>query len=281
MIVDSHTHLRVPIEGLEQEERRNIYGVPDETIDEYLAGYDANGVAACWVFPLAGYRSDQFALAEMASLAAVCGRYPQRLFPFATIPPGWSEQMIRQTVEQAIGEYGMCGLKFVPICQGVSLANPSMDLIAAEAIRFGVPVFLHDGSPEYCSAIQVAYFARKHPELRVVGGHGGLREFWPDYVDTARDLPNLHICLSGPTQWGIQRLYDELGPRHLMFGSDGGIGSPAITTAYLRRIERLRAPEEDRQLILGANAMRLLLGDDWRQTHSGPSVGPTRESPSP
>jgi len=265
MIVDSHTHLRVPIEGMEEEGHRNIYGVADEMIDAYLEGYDGNGVDACWVFPLAGYRSDRFAMAEMASLAQVCGRYPQRLFPFATIPPGWPERMIREAIEQAIGEYGLYGLKFVPICQGVSLANPSMDLIAAEAVRFGVPVFLHDGSPEYCSAIQVAYYARKHPELCVVGGHGGLREFWPDYVDAVRELPNLHVCLSGPTQWGIQQLYDELGPHRLMFGSDGGIGSPAITAAYLRRIEGLRAPEEDKRLILGVNAMRLLLGDAWKQ----------------
>ena len=268
MIVDSHTHLRVPLEGREDENRLNIYGVPDNDIEVYLRGYDQNGVDACWVFPTESYRADIFAMAEMESMAKVCARYPHRLFPFATVSPGWPEKMIRETIQHALGELKYYGLKFVPICQGVSLANPSMDIVAQEAIKFNVPVFIHDGSPEYCSAIQVAYYARKYPELPVVSGHGGLREFWPDHIDAAKELPNLYICLSGPTQWGIQKLYDELGPDKLMFGSDGGIGTPAIITAYLRRIERLKAPEEDKRMILGINAMRFLLGESWERTIS-------------
>ena len=67
------------------------------------------------------------------------------------------------------------------------------------------------------------------------------------------------MCLSGPTQWGIQRLYDELGPEKLMFGSDAGCGPAAIATAYLRRIERLLAPAEHKDMILGLNAKRFLL----------------------
>lgn len=74
---------------------------------------------------------------------------------------------------------------------------------------------------------------------------------------------SFHICLSGPTQWGIQKLYDALGPEKLMFGSDGGCGLAAITTAYLRRIARLKAPEEHKAMILGGNAMRFLFGDGW------------------
>lgn len=191
--------------------------------------------------------------------------HPHRLFPFATVPLMWPEKRVREMIERALGELGFYGLKFVSICQGVSLATPSMDLIAREAIRFGVPVFLHDGSPEYCSAIQVVYYARKYPELRVVSGHGGLREFWPEYIDGVRELPNLQVCLSGPTQWGIQTLYDELGPDRLMFGSDGGIGSHAITRAYLRRLARLEAPEDDKRKIMGISGMRFLFGEDWEK----------------
>ncbi len=265
MIVDSHTHMRVAIEGLETDERKNIYGVANLDIDGYLKAYDDNGVAACWVFPVESFRSDTITRAENEGLAAACAAYPTRLFPFASVNPSWSEGLIRETIEHAVCELNACGLKFVPICQGVSLANPGMDVVAEVATRLNVPVFTHDGSPEYCSAIQVACFARRYPELRVVSGHGGLREYWPDLIDAMKQLPNLHICLSGPTQWGIQTLYDELGPDRLMFGSDGGIGSPAITTAYLRRIDRLQAPEEDRRKILGITAMRFLFGGSWEE----------------
>ena len=265
MIVDTHTHLRTAIEGLETGGRKNIYGVAALGIQAYLKAYDDNGVDACWVFPLESFRTDSYTRAEIESLAKACRPYPHRLFPFASLNPAWPEDLIRETIEHAVVDLNFYGLKFVPICQGVSLANPGMDVVADVATRLNIPVFFHDGSPEYCSAIQVAYYARKFPELRVVSGHGGLREFWPDHIDAVKELPNLYICLSGPTQWGIQTFYDELGPDRIMFGSDGGIGSPAITTAYLRRIDRMKAPEEDKRKILGTTAMRFLFGDSWEQ----------------
>ena len=99
-------------------------------------------------------------------------------------------------------------------------------------------------------------------EFRDVGDVGIVIQCY--LCDAARDLPNLHICLSGPTQWGIQKLYDELGPDKLMFGSDGGIGPASVTTAYLRRIERLNAPAKHKEMMLGTNAMRFLFGREWQ-----------------
>jgi len=266
MIVDTHTHL----DALAGPRERNIYGVKTSDLDEYLHGFRLNHVDACWVFPIVSLRSDAFVRQENEALAAARQQHPRRLYPFGTVWPVWPEDKLRREIRYAIEGLKLHGLKFIPICQGgVSLADAKMDIVAEEAIRLSVPVFFHDGSPQYCSAIQVAYYARKHPELRVVSGHGGLRELWPDVVDAAGELPNLHVCLSGPTQWGLQRLYDELGPEKLMFGSDGGIGAPAVTTAYLRRIDRLRAPPEHKEMILGANAMRLLFGERWKDKRPG------------
>jgi len=262
MIVDAHSHIRLPIEGL-SENRTNIYGVPDNDVGQYLAAYERNGVGACFVFGAESFRQDSVIRAENEALARARDDHPDRLYPWATVNPAWPQAKLRREIRYAIEDLKLYGLKFVPICQGVSLANPGFDVVAEEASGLGVPFTSHDGSPEYCSAIQVAYYARKWPDLRVVSAHGGLREFWPDLIDAAKELPNLYICLSGPTQLGIQTFYDELGPEKLMFGSDGGIGSPAVTTAYLRRIERLRAPEEHKRMILGGNAMRFLLGDDF------------------
>ena len=161
------------------------------------------------------------------------------------------------------------GIKLGPILQGVPLSGPGMDVLAEEAIKHDMPLFLHDGSPEYCGAIQVIFFARKHPELRVIAGHGGLRDLWPDHARSGKDVPNLWICLSGPTQHGIQTLYDSLGPERLLWGSDGGLGTPVVVTAYLRRIERLRAPARHKDMILGENATRFLFGDNWRERMAG------------
>jgi len=262
MIVDAHSHIRLPVKGL-SENRVNIYGVSDNDVGEYLRAYESNGIEACFVFGAESFRQDSVARAENEALATLIHDYPGRFYPWATVNPAWPEKKLREEIQYALGELGLYGLKFVPICQGVSLANRGFDIIAEECIAFDKPFTTHDGSPEYCSAIQVAYYARKYPELRVVSAHGGLREFWPDLIDATKELPNLYICLSGPTQLGIQTLYDELGPSKLMFGSDGGIGPAAVTTAYLRRIARLNAPDEDKQLILCDTAMCFLLGDDW------------------
>lgn len=262
MIVDAHTHVGVEIEGFAEEP--NIYGVRTTNVETYLRGCEQNRIDACFAFASHSFRMESLAHAENEALARLAEKYPGRILPWATVSPGWPERRLRAEIRFAISDLKLHGLKFVPVCQGVSLANRGMDIVAEEATDLGVPVTTHDGSPEYCSAIQVAYYARKYPRLRVLSAHGGLRELWPDFIDAAKELPNLYICLSGPTQWGIQKLYDALGPEKLMFGSDGGCGPASITTAYLRRIALLKAPEEHKSMILGGNAMRFLFGDDWK-----------------
>ena len=46
----------------------------------------------------------------------------------------------------------------------------------------------------------------------------------------------------------------------MLFGSDGGLGHRAITTAYLRRIERLKAPKKHKEMILSGNALNFIKG---------------------
>lgn len=259
MIVDAHTHIVPEIEGLPRE--KVTFGSTQALrVRQYLERFEQNGVRACFTFAFNAFYLDSIARAENEALAKLNREYPGRIYAWGTVAPAWNEARLRAEIRYAIQDLGLYGLKFVPICQGVSLTNPGFDIIADEAIQLGAPVTSHDGSPEYCSAIQVAYYARKYPRLRVLSAHGGLRELWPDLIDAARELPNLHICLSGPTQWGIQKYYDALGPEKLMFGSDGGCGPAAITTAYLRRIERLRAPAAHKDMILGENALRFLHG---------------------
>ena len=232
-----------------------------DTIDDYLRAYDQNNVDACYVFGHRSFRDSAFIQKENTELGKLREKYPHRLFPWGCVNPCWSEQKLRAEIRRLANDLGLYGIKLVPICQGFPISSGGMDIVAEEAVRHGLPVFFHDGSPEYCSAIQVVYFARKYPELKVVSGHAGLREHWPDLIPAVRELPNLWVCLSGPTQWGIQTLYDELGPEKLMFGSDGGLGHPAVIKAYIRRVERLQAPDEHKKMIWGENAMRFLFGE--------------------
>jgi uncharacterized protein len=257
MIIDSHTHIVPQVEGLSNE-KVSYLSSKTLSVEQYLYRFASLGIQACFTFGWNGEYLDSYCRPENEALAKLNRSYPDRIYAWGTVSPAWAEPHLRAEIRYAIRDLKLYGLKFVPICQGVSLTNPGFDIIAQEAIELEVPVTTHDGSPEYCSAIQVAYYARKYPRLRVLSAHGGLRELWPDLIDAARELPNLYICLSGPTQWGIQKLYDALGPEKLLFGSDGGAGPAAITTAYLRRIERLKAPAAHKDMILGENALRFL-----------------------
>ena len=259
MIIESHSHVRLDLGG--PESLCMDYGMPPDSIDDYLEAYDQNNVDACYVFGLFGFWDSALIQKENTELARLGKEYPHRLFPWGSVNPSWPEEKLRTEIRRMANDLGLHGIKLIPLCQGFPISSRGMDIVAEEAICQGLPIFFHDGSPEYCSAIQVAYFARKYPELKVVSGHGGLREHWPDLIPAVRELPNLWVCLSGPPQWGIQSLYNELGPKKLLFGSDGGLGHPAVIKAYIRRVERLQAPEEHKRMIWGENAMRLLFGD--------------------
>ena len=255
MIIETHSHLDVGLEGVGTD--NFIYGKPVDGIEKYLASYRSCGIDACWTFGIWALYCDALAPQENAKLAEIGRKHPDIIHPWGIVNPFWPEKQLRREIQQ-VAALGLKGIKLIPVTQGFSLASQNMDTVAGEAECNGLPVFFHDGSAEYCSAIQVAYFARTHPGLTVVSGHSGLRDLWRDYAETAGDIPNLWLCLSGPTQWGIQKLYDRLGPERLMFGSDGGLGTPAIIKAYLLRIERLDAPAEHKKMILGENAMRFM-----------------------
>ena len=98
-----------------------------------------------------------------ANLARLRDQARDRIFPWGTVHPAWPEGKIREEVARIAEVYGFCGLKFSLIVQGYPLLGPGMDRVAEAAIEHGLPITLHDGSPEYCSAIQTAYFAPAAP----------------------------------------------------------------------------------------------------------------------
>ncbi|HUV08384.1 MAG TPA: amidohydrolase family protein [Spirochaetia bacterium] len=255
MIVDAHTHIQV---GSGEESSYSPWGMKLEGVTEYLENFKQNRIDACFVFGRDVFRDSSLIPATNDGLAKLKQDYPERLFPFGTVNPNWPEKRLKEEIRRIALDLKLYGIKLVPLLQGFPISSTGMDILAREAGQLGLPVFFHDGSPEYCSAVQVIAYARMYPQVHVISGHGGLREQWPEFIPAARSLQNLWICLMGPTQWGMQQLYDHLGAEKLMFGSDGGLGHPAIIRTYLKRIERLRAPESDKRLILGENAWRFL-----------------------
>jgi predicted TIM-barrel fold metal-dependent hydrolase len=250
-IIDAHTHL-----GLDIYAGQWIGTGNPSAADRYVEVLRSNGVDKGFTFTTSGLLQD--ARAGNDDLARARDHYPDVIIPWGSVDPYWSEKSLRMEMRRCIEELGFVGFKFVPWLQGFSMMIDNMIVVAEESIDMNVPVVFHDGSPPYCTALQIAYYARSYPRLRVLSGHGGLREGWRDIIEPAKELNNFWICLCGPTQQGIQVLYDELGPNRLLFGSDGGSIHPAVTANWLRRVRALRAPEEDVRKILGLNALQFL-----------------------
>ncbi len=253
MIIESHSHVKASFPDMDTPVT-GTYGKSVEGIDQYIKTYDECGIDKCWVFGTYGYRISELITRENEFLGKIKQKYEGRLFPWGTVNPFWENRKLRTEVKR-LKDLKLYGIKLAPVAKGCSFASKEMDSLAKTAMDFNLPIFFHDGSAEYCSPVQVMYFARKHENLRIVSGHTGLRELWRDYLD-AVDIPNLWFCLSGPTLWGMRKLYDKLGPDKLMFGSDGGLGTVNIVKAYLERINALKIPDEHKKMILGENALR-------------------------
>lgn len=256
MIVDAHTHLGSDLYAGQKTGPGDLAAA-----DRYVQILHQNGVDKGFAFTLSGLFGDPKVGND--DLARARDRHPDVLIPWGTVDPYWSERKLRREMRRCIPGLGFVGFKFHPWAQGFSLTDPGMEVVAEECIEMDVPLTSHDGTAFNCTALQLVYYARAHPRLRVLSGHAGLREGWRDVIQPAKELDNYWICLAGPTQQGIQTLYDELGPDKLMFGSDGGAFHPATTADYLRRIRALRAPQEDIERILGANALRFLNSPGW------------------
>jgi uncharacterized protein len=248
MIIDAHTHLGSDLYAAR--------GEPSGAAARYVQILRESGVDRGFTFTLSGLTGDPRAGND--ELARARDRFPDAILPWGTVDPQWNERVLRREMRRCVRRLGFWGFKLHPWMQGFSLAAPGMRTVAEECINLGVPITFHDGSPLYCTALQGVYFARAYPELRVLSGHSGLREGWRDVIAPTQELDNYWLCLSGPTQQGIQAVYDALGADKLMFGSDGGASRPAVVANYLRRIRALRAPQEDIEKILGLNAARFL-----------------------
>jgi predicted TIM-barrel fold metal-dependent hydrolase len=100
--------------------------------------------------------------------------------------------------------------------------------------------------------------AARFPQLKVILGHSGLRDLWPEALAAARRYPNIYLCLCGTAPHGIARIVSEIEPQRLLFGTDAGFGTAPGSQEYrLAQIQRLGVTEEIKALILGENARQL------------------------
>ncbi|WP_327092973.1 amidohydrolase family protein [Nonomuraea sp. NBC_01738] len=198
-------------------------------------------------------------------LAAFVAADPGRLHGFGTVQirrPGAADE-----VERMLTVLGLRGLKIHPWLQGFSAHERALDDVCDTLRRHGGILLSHDGSPPYSTPAQIAALARRHPELPVVLGHGGLHDLWREALALTAETANLHLCLCGTPPYAARRILAEAPPGKVLFGTDAGLSDRPGQDYAVARVEEIAGwgiTPAQRQAMLRDNPRRLLGGADDR-----------------
>lgn len=187
-------------------------------------------------------------------VAEIIKNHPDRYIGFGVISPRWSPN-VADEVDRCM-ELGMKGFKMHPTLNSwyadSPLVYPVMDRIA----KYNVPVLFHSWNDDFSHPSRIGRLAKLYPTVPIIMGHMGYED-WYEAAYLAKELPNVYLDTTG--QYNEVRTFREAvricGAEKIVFGTDG----PAMgMKAELVKIQDADISDDDKKLILGENAKRLL-----------------------
>jgi len=185
-------------------------------------------------------------------------RWPDRLVGFARLNPGLPAEAVLAEIDRCILGAHLSGLKLLV---WPNLRDPRVDVALLRARQLRLPVLCHcwyktvqhyEGE---ATPADVAHLAARFPDVTLIAAHltpAGVRG-----VQDVLPFPNVHFDTSGaqPFAGVLEYAVERLGARRILYGSD----VPGRDfSAQLGRVYGARLSDEDRRLILGDNARRIL-----------------------
>jgi len=279
MIVDFHAHIFPPEVCNRRAELAGsdpafglLYGNPAArmvTADETVQAMDQEGVQLAVVF---GFPWSDPGLCRMANdyVLEAQQRYPARLRAFYTPAPGGGPLEARLALDAL--HRGMKGIGEVA-CYSLAGSRGGGDWsrlrpLAEAALEQKVPFLLHTNEPVghlYPGKVEMRLkdlwgFARELPELALVLAHWGGGLFFYELMRSVRQsLGNLYYDTAASPFLYDPRVYrvavEILGADRILFGSDYPLISPS---RYFKEMEEAGLSPDERERILGANALELL-----------------------
>jgi predicted TIM-barrel fold metal-dependent hydrolase len=192
------------------------------------------------------------------------------LVPFISLDPSMGAEEAVAEVRRC-REQGAVGIKLHPSSQRFNPDDPNLWPVYAEAESLEMPVLSHGGvfpaDPESSDFSRPKAFARvlkAFPKLRFVLAHMG-QGYLEESLAMAEEFENIHFDSSSVitgTLWPPELSDDEIvamvrrfGAERILFASDWPWYHPLRD---LERIETLALSKEERRLILGENARRVM-----------------------
>jgi predicted TIM-barrel fold metal-dependent hydrolase len=184
--------------------------------------------------------------------------------PWALTPEG-NVAHLREMTEL----YGARGVKLHPVVQRFTPDDPRMRPVYRACVELGLVVLSHSGTSkgavQYAVPGAFARVLREFPDLTLVLAHlgGGA---WRETAELARAFPNVAFdCCEiiewtgapqAPTDEELARLIQAVGPERVMLGTDFPWYDLGRTVDRVMALPLLA--REEREAILGANALRIL-----------------------
>lgn len=180
-------------------------------------------------------------------------RFPDKLSGLAVANP-WYGQKAVEILQKYFGK-GLCGLYIHPLRQGFLLTEELIHPLIEVCRRFDKPVYSHTGSFECSMPFQLAYLARRFPDVSFIMGHAAWSDFSGyDVFPACQQASNIFVETSCTVKGVIDLLISNIGAERIVFGSAYPRSNPAVEIA---KIKRMRLDSEVEKKIFYENALGL------------------------
>jgi predicted TIM-barrel fold metal-dependent hydrolase len=253
MKTDTHVHIMC----------ESFCGRGPTDIPQLLDDLASCGLDGAWVSSVESFRTRDLNEQKKHNdrIAALTERHPQHLRGFCTVDPGAMEAAAEE-VERCSRDLALTGIKLHPWLQAFSVvAHPGVALIMEAAARCRMPVLFHDGTPPYCTPLQIASLAEQHPDAQVILGHCGLLDLWRDAVNSARRLDNLWLQPTCAVPMVIKEACEAVGVERMLFGSDAGFGSREYIDYCLQKFRWALGEDRCNDVLTKSPARLMALSD--------------------
>jgi predicted TIM-barrel fold metal-dependent hydrolase len=178
MIVDCHVNLWEPqhvrplfTAGTAYSRPGAVSPIADpDTVHDAMVGVDKAIVFSLRYADSAGIDGDDEVTARAVR------KYPGKFVGFAAVDPRRPDYM--ELLRKAVEDYGLKGVKYGPIYNGVSLLDPRMEPIYRYCMQRNLPLTMHMGTTfaenapiELARPMAVDEIASRHPELKMIMAH--------------------------------------------------------------------------------------------------------------
>jgi predicted TIM-barrel fold metal-dependent hydrolase len=214
---------------------------------------DAAGVESAIIMSITDAPALNPGALELITVA--CAEYPDRLYGFARLHPGYGDQAIR-LLRTAVTDLGFAGLKLHPVSTLSHPSGPDTVALVREAAELGIPVLFHCGDEPMTTPYQIAPLAAAVPQAQIILGHMGGYYHVDDAIAAADRFPNLYLETSAmPFPHKIHEAVRRIGADRVIFGSDGPVCSPVLEVEKVRLAD---LTDSESAQVLGGTIRQLL-----------------------